>query len=129
MVFIYSLSYTSDDENSSKSLLLALDKTFFKLLRNDSLKLYQLKILQIKMLKIKAAVHRCSVKKVFFKNFVKFTAKHLCQSLFFNKIAGFQRNSKMYFCNIFWLLKFYVRRDIWQNHQNHMSSILVLSKV
>ena len=64
---MYSLSYTSDDENSSKSILLALDKTFFKSLRNDSLKLYQLKILQIKMLKIKAAVHRCSVKKVFLK--------------------------------------------------------------
>ena len=31
---------------------------------------------------------RCSVKKVFFKKFVKFTGKHLCQSLFFNKVAG-----------------------------------------
>ena len=30
----------------------------------------------------------CSVKKVFFKNFAKYTEKHLCQSLFFNKVAG-----------------------------------------
>ena len=27
-------------------------------------------------------------KKVVFKNFGKFTEKHLCQSLFFNKVAG-----------------------------------------
>ena len=31
---------------------------------------------------------RCSVKKDVFKNFAKFTRKHLCQRLFFNKVAG-----------------------------------------
>ena len=31
---------------------------------------------------------RCSVKKGVLKNFAKFTGKHLCQSLFFNKVAG-----------------------------------------
>ena len=31
---------------------------------------------------------RCSLKKVFFKNFTKFTGKHLCWSLFFNKVSG-----------------------------------------
>ena len=31
---------------------------------------------------------RCSVKKGVLRNFTKFTAKHLCQSLFFNKVAG-----------------------------------------
>ena len=30
----------------------------------------------------------CSVKKGFLINFSKFTGKHLCQSLFFNKVAG-----------------------------------------
>ena len=30
----------------------------------------------------------CSVKKGVLKNFTKFTGKHLCQSLFFNKIVG-----------------------------------------
>ena len=30
----------------------------------------------------------CSVKKGVLKNFTKFTGKHLCQSLFFNKVAG-----------------------------------------
>ena len=31
---------------------------------------------------------RCSVKKGVLRNFAKFTAKHLCQSLSFNKVAG-----------------------------------------
>ena len=32
---------------------------------------------------------KCSVKKGVLRNFGKFTGKHLCQSLFFNKVAGF----------------------------------------
>ena len=31
---------------------------------------------------------RCSMKKVVRRNFAKFTGKHQCQSLFFNKAAG-----------------------------------------
>ena len=31
---------------------------------------------------------RCSMKKGILKNFTKFTGKHLCQSLFFNNVAG-----------------------------------------
>ena len=42
---------------------------------------------QYSNLKIEAVIWRCSVKKVF-RNFTKFTGKHLCQSLFFNKVAG-----------------------------------------
>ena len=36
----------------------------------------------------KTSRRRCSVRKVFLRNFTKFTGKHLCQSLFFNKVAG-----------------------------------------
>ena len=31
---------------------------------------------------------RCSIRKGALKNFTKFTGKHLCQSLFFNEVAG-----------------------------------------
>ena len=31
---------------------------------------------------------RCSVRKGVLRNFAKFTGKHLCQRLFFNKVAG-----------------------------------------
>ena len=37
---------------------------------------------------IKAVAHRCSVQKGVLENLSKFTVKHLCWSLFLNKIAG-----------------------------------------
>ena len=36
----------------------------------------------------KAVVQRCAVKKGVLRNFAMFLGKHLCQSLFFNKVAG-----------------------------------------
>ena len=36
----------------------------------------------------RSSYRRCSVKKYVLRNFAKFTRKHLCQSLFFNKVAG-----------------------------------------
>ena len=38
--------------------------------------------------KVRAGHQRCSVRKIVLRNFTKFTAKHLYQSLFFNKVAG-----------------------------------------
>ena len=35
-----------------------------------------------------AVLQRCSVKKDVLKNFAKFTGKHLCLSLFLNKVAA-----------------------------------------
>ena len=35
-------------------------------------------------------------KKVVLRNFTKFTGKHLCQSIFFNKVAGHQRFSDVF---------------------------------
>ena len=40
------------------------------------------------VIKAEAVIRRCSVKKGVLKNAAKFTGKHLCQSLFFNKVAG-----------------------------------------
>ena len=37
---------------------------------------------------VRSSHQRCSVKKDVLRNFGKFTGKHLCQSLFFNKVAG-----------------------------------------
>ena len=37
---------------------------------------------------LEAVVRRCYIKKGVLENFVKFTGKHLCQGLFFNKISG-----------------------------------------
>ena len=37
---------------------------------------------------IRTSHRRCSIEKVALKKFTKFIGKHLCQSLFFNKVAG-----------------------------------------
>ena len=42
---------------------------------------------------------RCSVRKGVLRNFAKFTGKHLCQSLYFNKVAGL-RPEGCEFCEI-----------------------------
>ena len=38
--------------------------------------------------KVRSIHRRCFVRKGVLRNFVKSTGKHLCQSLFFNKVAG-----------------------------------------
>ena len=40
------------------------------------------------ILKNRSSHRRCSVRKSVLRNFAKFTGKHLCQGLFFNKVAG-----------------------------------------
>ena len=44
---------------------------------------------------------RYSVKKGVLRNFAKFTGKHLCQSLFFNKVAGLQLYRKETLAQVF----------------------------
>ena len=37
---------------------------------------------------VRSSHQRCSIKKGVLRNFAKFTEKHLCQSLFLNKVSG-----------------------------------------
>ena len=39
----------------------------------------------------KSSDQRCFIKKGVLRNFTKFTGKHLCSSLFFNKVAGLRQ--------------------------------------
>ena len=41
---------------------------------------------------VRSSHRSCSVAKGVLGNFAKFTGKHLCQSLFFNKVAGWDQN-------------------------------------
>ena len=41
-----------------------------------------------RLLMFRSSHQRCSIRKGIPENFTKFTGKHLCQSLFFNKVAG-----------------------------------------
>ena len=49
---------------------------------------YLFKMLDLVTLLSRSSHQRCSVKRGVLKSFTKFTGKHLCQSLFFNKVAG-----------------------------------------
>ena len=48
----------------------------------------QREIMKNHQAQIRSSHQRCSMKKGGLRNFTKFTGKHLCQSLFFNKVAG-----------------------------------------
>ena len=41
--------------------------------------------------KFRSSHRRCSIKKCVLKNLSKFTGKHLCQGLFFDKIENYQK--------------------------------------
>ena len=43
-----------------------------------------------KQISLRSSHQRCSERKGVLSNFEKFTGKHLCQSLFFNEVAGFR---------------------------------------
>ena len=53
---------------------------------------------------VKSSHQRCSIKKGVPKNFVKFTGKHLCQSLFLNRVAGLSKMELVEIVNGFWRL-------------------------
>ena len=46
--------------------------------------------ISLKQTHFRSSHQRCSIKKGVLKNFSKFTGKHLCWRLFFNKVAGLQ---------------------------------------
>ena len=50
--------------------------------------------------RLRSSHRRSSVRKGVLRNFAKFTAKHLCQSLFFNKVAGLALVFSCEFCEI-----------------------------
>ena len=59
-----------------------LNKTSTQLLNSETM------ILEIIFRILRSTHRRCSVKKGVIGNFAKSTGKHLCQSLFFNKVTG-----------------------------------------
>ena len=49
---------------------------------------FMLKPLFVLKIQYSSSTQRCFMKKGVFKNFTKFTGKHLCLSLFFDKVTG-----------------------------------------
>ena len=69
-------------------------------------------------MKPEAVTKRCSIKKAVLKHFAKFTGKHLCQSLFFNEIAGLVLGSL--FHKVAGLLQLYERETSTQGLQFYL---------
>ena len=59
----------------------------WKTLREEILRI----LLSFHLSTVRSSHRRCSVKKGVLGNFAKFTGEHLCQSLFFNKVAGLRQ--------------------------------------
>ena len=79
------------------------DLVYMRHLRATTIRTAQL--IQLILTKNRSNQQRCSVKKGVLRNFVKFTGKHLCLSLFFIRVAGQACNfikketlAKVFFC-------------------------------
>ena len=59
-------------------------------------------------------LRRCFVRKGVLSNFAKFTGKHLCQSLFFNKAAG--------------LKPFFTEHLLWSVREDGLSKYIIFQK-
>ena len=68
---------------------------FTSLQRIEMLRQLELVNLQSILPLYRSSQRRCSIKKCVLRNFAKFTGKHQCQSLFFNKVAGFIKNETL----------------------------------
>ena len=69
----------------------------------------------------KSSHQKCSVKNDVVRNFATFTGKHLCQRLFFNKVAGLRLVFSCEFCEIS-KNTFFIDNCLW--NQNHLSCFL-----
>ena len=81
-------------ETSLEFASVQFDHVFMKLRKLESLHQENIKLLSPQN---RSSHRRCSVRKSVFRNFAKFTGKHLCQSLFFNKVADLNISGRLYF--------------------------------
>ena len=76
---------------------------------------------------------RCSMKKGVLKNFTKFTGKHLCQSLFFNKVAGLRPTTllKKRLWHKCFLVNFgkFLRTPFWQNTSGRLLQNVITTTI
>ena len=69
------------------------------ILKNINERLVLKKMLNILLICSRSSHLRCSVRKGVVRNFAKFTGKHLCQSLFFNKISFIKKVTLTQVCS------------------------------
>ena len=75
------------DDTNTYIWWLDLDQTISQL-QKSFCELFRWSLFNSLKANVRSSHRRCSMKKGILKNLSKFTEKHLCQSLFFNKVAG-----------------------------------------
>ena len=83
-ISLFSSLSLGDWLNSSLPILLFGDNFYLDLLRV----LISIDLFICQGYHYRSSHQRCSMKKGVLRNLAKFTGRHLCQSLFFNKVAG-----------------------------------------
>ena len=74
--------------------------------------IYQMSFCILKDLIDRSSHRKCSVRKGVLRNFAKFTEKHLCPGLFFNKVVGFSLSKNTFSQNTSgWLLLYWNLTD------------------
>ena len=86
--FIYFLPYPYEWISINRLLLTLKSDDLVKTILDGDKKFGNDSKFKILTATIRSSHQRCSMKKGVLRNFTKFTGKHLCQSLFFNKVAG-----------------------------------------
>ena len=86
--FIYFLPYAYEWISINRLLLTLKSDDLVKTILDGDKKFGNDSKFKILTATIRSTHQRCSMKKGVLRNFTKFTGKHLCQSLFFDKVAG-----------------------------------------
>ena len=68
--------------------------------------------------RIRSSYQRCSIIKGVPKKFAKFTGKHLCQGLFFHKVAGLRLGTGVFL----WILRSF-KNTFWTEHLQETASV------
>ena len=88
----------------------------FKKINNNLIIIFKIFKIKLEIYLVKSSHQRCSIIKGVLRNFAKFTGKHLCQSLFFNKVKAYNFIKKEILAQVFPVIfaKF-LRTHILQN--------------
>ena len=94
-------------------------------------------IVDTKTVYAEAAPKRCSMWKGVFRNFTKFTGKHLCQTLSFNKLAGLRPATsskkilwhRCFPVNFAKFLRTFFAEHLWTTASVHVKEFMVSNKI
>ena len=85
---IITIELTSSEWNFTHSWLIDIYESFLSRKKHILRSCFKFEPEETSVEFTETIARRCSVRKAVLRHFAKFTGKHLCKSLFFNKVAG-----------------------------------------